>query len=682
MLPSMATAAGQENSISNRSFTSHHEDSSKISDNDDDDWKIPPLPSSTATRRKGRNRTSFTTPLQPLLGGGGRREKRQSYQKSPSSSEWPSSPGSSRGTRTNESANLLFGDVDLSISKRNKYSTNDNDILIEKNHRPSGIAGFFFGFMYEEPSTGDSFDYGCEDDEEQSSSSSSKAVIFSNLNLSLFAAYTLTTAAAAVPVVVMPTIGQDLELATLASTSAASMSGISGASAFSSRAAASAVMGTACGKILNGPVGDVFGARLTMVVYAFFLSMTLIRLTTCGDTECAVRVCFYIEFFYSVLWPCSIIVMATHYHNPHHKHARITTPSSTTTSIHSSTAMYEGGIYLTSIASRFGSLLSIPFYSTLLHNTHWRVVCLIGAWVAMIGSSVVYLFVTDSPHNVNEPQNKLSPNLLRQLGNVDNSFRANPRRFIYIIGMIVNSVLFDNLLPSLRHVLTSGVFWIVALAHVGSSLVRTSERILGTYFHDTSMGTLSETQAGGFTVYLSLGTIMGLLIAGGMFTRLSRREEMRQRKYLVSRLYMVTIASCYGLTILAIPKLRYVVDSPGLILFFQVLSAFGMGFGIAVMFYHIPGLVSVTAFDRDKGLFASFTDGVAYGIASMVWRLVGNAVERGDATTGGGWAYGWAAVALIIVLCSVLMVEFMEHYFVRAVSGMRHSGAYETIIIA
>ena len=303
----------------------------------------------------------------------------------------------------------------------------------------------------------------------------------------------------------------------------------------------------------------------------------------------------------------------------------------------------------------------------------------------MIGSSVVYLFVKDSPHNVNEPQNKLSPNLLRQLDsrNIDGtSFRANPLRFLHIIGMIMYSIIFDNLLPSLRHVLTSGIFWIVALAHVGSSLVRTSERILGTYFHDTSMGTLSETRAGSFTVYLSFGTICGLFIAGNMFTRLSRKEEMRQRKYLISRLYLITIISCYGLTILSIPRLRYMINSPGLILFFQVLSAFGMGFGIAVMFYHIPGLVSVTAFNKDKGLFSSYTDGVAYGIASLVWRIVANSVERGDATTGGGWAYGWAAVALIILMCSILMVEFMEHYFVRSVSGIKYAGTYETIIFA
>jgi hypothetical protein len=188
------------------------------------------------------------------------------------------------------------------------------------------------------------------------------------------------------------------------------------------------------------------------------------------------------------------------------------------------------------------------------------------------------------------------------------------------------------------------------------------------------VGQISESRAGGLVVYSSLGTVMGLIIAGNMFTH---RKE-RQRKWLVSRLYMITIAACYSLAILAIPWLRNMIDAPDLVLFFQVAASFVMGFGISIMYYHIPGLVG-SAFGNNKGLFSAYTDGVAFFIASIVWRIVGNAVENGN-DEGGGWAYGWAAVALLIVLCSILMVEFMEHYFVRA-SG-RHNGTYETILFA
>lgn len=188
------------------------------------------------------------------------------------------------------------------------------------------------------------------------------------------------------------------------------------------------------------------------------------------------------------------------------------------------------------------------------------------------------------------------------------------------------------------------------------------------------MGQISENRAGELVVYSILGTVLGLIIAGNLF---AHRKE-RQRKWLVSRLYMITIGSCYFLAILAIPWLRRAIDAPDLVLFFQVAASFTMGFGISVMYYHIPGLVG-SAFGNSKGLFSAYTDGVAYLIASLVWQFVGNAVGNGN-QDGGGWAYGWAAVALLIVMCSILMVEFMEHYFVRA-SG-RHHGTYETILFA
>jgi len=289
----------------------------------------------------------------------------------------------------------------------------------------------------------------------------------------------------------------------------------------------------------------------------------------------------------------------------------------------------------------------------------------------MIGSSVAYLFFSDSPLRVNDPQNALHPGLQYQISTTN--FRKRPRHGLRIAARVIHSILIDNLWPSLKHVLKSGTFWIVAVAHTGSSLVRTSDRILGTYLLDTSMGYLSESRAGGLSVCLSFSTILGLIIAGNMF---SQRKE-RQRKWLVSRLYKITIAACYSLAMLAIPSLRYLIDTPALVLFFQIVAASAMGFGIAVMFSIIPGLVG-SSFGNHKGLFSAYTDGVAYGLASMVWKIVASTVA--DKEDGGGWAYGWAAVALIIVLCAILMVEFMEHYFVRA-SG-RHHGTHETILFA
>jgi len=503
--------------------------------------------------------------------------------------------------------------------------------------RPEGLAGWFFGFMYEEVYN-ESFDF----DEEEHDAANAATGSWNRLNVAIFASYALTTAATAIPILLIPTIGQDF------------LAEENEKSAFSSRAASSAVLGIACGKFLNGQVGDFVGARRTSSLYSILLTMALLCLAFSQSANSATTACFYVEFFQSVQWPCIIVILGTHYNPPNH------------------TSQYENGIFLTSIASRFGALVGIPFFSVLLRKSNWRVTCLFGAWTAAIGSSIMYLYVMDSPIRTNEPQNPLHPNLLQQIAVLDPI--GNPKRVLVVSIKVLRSIIANNILPSFRHVLKSGTFWVVALAHTGSSMARTAERILGTYFYDTSFGYLSENRASGLAIYLSLGTVLGLAIGGKLFTQ---RKE-RQRKWLVTRLYVITIVACYSLSILAIPRLRHFVDSPELVLFFQVVCSLCMGFGISVMYSLIPGLVG-SAFGRHRGSYIAYTDGVAFGVSSVVWKIVASAVANGN-PEGGGWAYGWAAVALLIVLCAILMVEFMEHYFVRP-SG-RHNGTYETIIFA
>lgn len=147
-------------------------------------------------------------------------------------------------------------------------------------------------------------------------------------------------------------------------------------------------------------------------------------------------------------------------------------------------------------------------------------------------------------------------------------------------------------------------------------------------------------------------------------------------QWLVSRLYTVAISACYVLAFLAVPKVRSAIDNPDLVTIFQVMAATVAGASVAVQFYHIPSLVGAT-FGCDKGLFSSYTDGVGYGIASLLWFVVGNYIRKQE-DLGGGWAYGWAAVALLLILSGILMTEFMEHYFCRRKPGDR----YETIMLA
>ena len=190
------------------------------------------------------------------------------------------------------------------------------------------------------------------------------------------------------------------------------------------------------------------------------------------------------------------------------------------------------------------------------------------------------------------------------------------------------------------------------------------------------------------TVCLSLGMLGGLLVGGQAFARAADSEQRGGRrgareevapapappgpltgaaqlgtKNMIAFFYCLSIAMCYALSFLAMPLVRRALRLPALVLVLQALATLGLGFGVAVQYYHIPALVGAT-FGRDRGLYTAYTDGVAALVSSAAWRLVGGAVEEGN-PQGGGWAYGWAALALLLVVCGTLMVKILELYFVR-----------------
>lgn len=540
---------------------------------------------------------------------------------------------------------ILFGESQLGTRRNyqkieeDASTVNDateNDKVAQRGPRPTGIAQFFFGFMYEEEMDE------TDDDVLYRSTIESTTNVWNPLNAHLCLVLVLSSAAIAVPVTLL---GQ--------ASAAVLPPEETSPSEFATRATAAAVMGTSAGKFLNGPIPDVIGARRTASLFSVLLALALISLASSTTPGGIIWSCFGAEFCYSVQWPCVIVTLATHYRGD-------------------STGMYEGGIHLLSLAARMGSLVGIPVASALLRHTHWRLVALLGAWLSLLASSVSYLYVTDAPGEPDSPQNPVD------LAQATVFFAKHYRRNRSSGGMLRQVVRWSHFisrtifLPSLRHVLCSGTFWLLSLAHTGSSIIRSSERILGAYLYETSNGSLSSMRSSGLAVFLSVGIVVGLVTAGSIF---GRRQE-RERKWLVSGLYLASIGACYVMAILSVPSVRTFMAAPDLVATFQIMAIVTAGFGVAVQFYHIPSLVCAT-FGCDKALAVSYVDGVACAVSAIVWNFVGDTVHRGG-SDGGGWAYGWAAVALFLLVTAVLMVEFMEHYFCRP----RHGGTLETIILA
>ncbi len=284
------------------------------------------------------------------------------------------------------------------------------------------------------------------------------------------------------------------------------------------------------------------------------------------------------------------------------------------------------------------------------------------------GCAILYMFVNDSPGKIHDPQNPIKssfqssrpPRTLRTgRGDVTTTAEIIDKFQYYLI--VASQVFTRNIVPSLRSVLSNGTFWVVAIAHSGGLMVCSSVRILGTYFRDTSNGAINENEAGAVTIFLSIGVLVGLALGGNAFSNLS--ADASARKNMISNLYITTVAMCYGLAFLATPMVRKFLVSSTLVAILQATASFCMGAGVAVQVFCIPAIVGCT-FGANKGLYASYTDGVACIVSSIVWRIVGNAVQEGN-PQGSGWAYGWAAVALLVILAGLLMVEFVEYYFCR-----------------
>ena len=344
---------------------------------------------------------------------------------------------------------------------------------------------------------------------------------------------------------------------------------------------------------------------------------------------------------------------------------------------------FERGLYVTSLACRCGSLLTIPLSSLLLRWTNftWQDIAGLASCSAFGGVLIFYVYLTDSPGKLHDPQNpicKLSPprGFPYHLASSNSwtTTQSSSQRVIQFCLSVIHTIL-----PSIRAVLISRVFWVVAAAHTGAMMVKQSERILGTYFRDTSYGVVTESKASAMTVFLSLGMLTGLLVGGKAFATavenerdmhsianpskpIRRHGKSTEVRNMVAFLYCFAICMCYLLSFLAVPIVRRAIHLPVLVLILQVLVTLGLGFGVAVQYYHIPPIVSAT-YGKNRGLYTAYTEGVAGLLSSIVWRIVGGAVEEGN-PQGGGWAYGWAAVALLLVVCGTLMVMILEIFFV------------------
>ena len=410
------------------------------------------------------------------------------------------------------------------------------------------------------------------------------SLYLNSLNLTVFAAYCLSSASVAVPVVLINTIASEI-----------APEGTSSGS-FSASVAAYATLGTSLGKAFNGFVCDSLGARRTMCL-AFLGNTFGLFLYSRGSNALTVGLASaLIEYNNSVHWPCMTIIVSSHYA--------------------SDPGRLEAAIFMLSLASRFGAVVSMPLWNLLKSVYGWRDVALCSSLVPAAGFLIVALLIEDMPGRRNVPQGK--------------------------------SLSARSILASLRAVLGSRLFWLVGGAQVGNGLIRTSERVVGSYYSETA-GVDNDT-AGGLTTVVSLGFLFGVLVFGNVFIRVKDSNK----NVFTSTLYLLCILSVLSLGFLSMPF----VSIGDATIYLETGFTFTAASMIAVQYYQVPTRLAST-FGDNKGLCSSYIDGIAYASTAVIWQGLSFIVELGEY----GWAYLWAAVALFVTAAWMLQSKFSKIFW-------------------
>ncbi|GMH92120.1 hypothetical protein TL16_g12252 [Triparma laevis f. inornata] len=421
------------------------------------------------------------------------------------------------------------------------------------------------------------------------------SLYFNKLNIIIFLTYVTSAASVAAPVVLISSIASDLH------------SPSESESSFSAKVAGYATLGTSLGKALMGFVGDSMGARRTMILSFLCMAGGLV-LYSLGDTALSIGMAnAVIEYFNSVHWPCSAIILATHYKND---------PEG-----------LEAGIFLLSLSSRFGAVTSMPLIALINSWLGWRKTAFYSAGFSILGLLSAIFMVEDAPQKRNEPQGKL--------------------------------LTLTSVVKSLKAVLGNKIWWLVAGAQIGNGMIRTSERVVGSFYSET--GGVSDDSAGSLTVVVSIGFLFSVLIFGSMFTKMGNKNKVR----FVSIMYLGSILCVLGLGFLSLP---FVSSS----IYLEVALTFGMTSLMGVQYYQVPTMLAST-FGENKGLCSSYIDGVAYASTSILWSGLSWVVKQGDY----GWLYGWSSVAFTVVCSMILCNKFCNKFW--AVDGKGNPAQYSKL---
>jgi MFS family permease len=430
------------------------------------------------------------------------------------------------------------------------------------------------------------------------------------LEMALFFTYACNTFALSLPVILMPMVAAEHSI---------SMGPKLTAGMFIAAAASISTLGGGVGKVINGFVCQRIGGRQSASIYLMGMGVFSLLLSVNTSAACVGWILAGLEFCASMQWTAHSILLLNHYeHRP---------------------IRFAAGMTTLSMASTFGIILAKIGGPALLHIIpSWRALCRMAAGVAVVGGLLAQSLITEWPAEASRQSNSNAPLPFSKRKSSMKSSRSSTAKSN------------GNLRQTFRHVLGSRLFWQAGVAHAFTSMARTSEKVLGSFFQDTTA--LSGSLCGGLTAFLTLGFLHGVT-KGKAFHAL---QDAPSKSRMLRRAYTRAVMSAVGLALCANTWLTDILFPSKMVLagVAALLSA-TMASSLSIQYYQIPTIVSNT-FGENKAVCLSLLDALAFFLSAPFLAATGQIVGRlGDY----GWSTALTMLATLFVVGGFLLVDIL-----------------------
>ena len=371
-----------------------------------------------------------------------------------------------------------------------------------------------------------------------------------------------------------------------------------------------ATLGGAVGKFVNGFICQAFGSYTCSTVYFAGLAVCSFLFSFASSPTTMGLSYAGMEFFASIQW-AALAVMLTNYYK-------------------SAPVKLAAALTALGLSSTGGQIMAKTVGMTLASSFHWRTVAQVGAITATVGSFLMAQAPRPPPvdHNSHDLQSTST-------GSADTSSKT-PFQW-------------SSVLHSLKDVLGSRLFWMLAVAHSMAFVARGTDRILGTFFQHTAGTTLPlpGAVAGGLTLSVTLGLVHGLVTGQKKFVAAA---TVSGRKQFLKQRYTASIAATIGMVAVAQWGSRF-VPSPVLRTALIALLSGTMASNIAFQYFQFPAKIAKSKFGNHQPVVISFLDGFGFLCSAPIFALCGRLVPTL------GWSSAWAMLAGLFGSAALLMMR-------------------------